>query len=442
MNKPSRGRTGPCPGQPRGGQSWGTGQPQGIAPTCVLVALIGSAARYILQVAVLIVLVISFCSVASMPAHAAGGNGRIFGQLLDGSAHNTPLAGQVVTLQMAQGSNAQDLATATTDNHGAFSFPQLATDKTISYAIFIRYQGAQYVSDVVSLDSKPEQQLNLTVYQATSSTANIAIVQATALLHAADAQKSSFVVSEIFSFKNLDTHTFVGSLDASKGRPNALTFSLPRGARNITLSNGFDGYQVIQVNGGFATDAALLPGDTQFAFTFEVPYTTSSYDFSYTVMLPTVSLSFLVPPEVHASSGALTSQGVITADQHPYRLFKTSALRSNQEVHLNLEGLPLATKPAVLNPGNIWLIVALLLMLSLLTVTWFIYRNRRRVAVPAKDKGKATTKDRRQALLQELLDLDTAFEAGKLSKAAYQERRAKAKARLRTLMSEQEAVRR
>ncbi|HZO72989.1 MAG TPA: carboxypeptidase-like regulatory domain-containing protein [Ktedonobacteraceae bacterium] len=378
-----------------------------------------------------------------MPAHAAGGNGRIYGQLLDGTAHNAPLAGQVVTLQMAQGSNAQDLATATTDSHGNFSFPGLSTDKTISYAVFIRYQGAQYVSDLVSLDSKPEQQVNLTVYQATTSTANIAIIQATALLHAPDAQKSSFTVSELFIFKNLDTHAFVGSLDTSKGRPNALIFSLPRGARNITFNNGFDGYKAIQVDSGFATDAALPPGNTEFSFTFEVPYTASTYDFSYAVMYPTVSLSFLVSPEIHASSSSLTSQGVITADQHPYHLFKADAIRSNQEVHLSLEGLSLPAKPAALNAGAIWLIVALLLMLSLLAVTWFIYRNRRNSSQPAAtSKGKAAAKDRKQALLQELLDLDTAFEAGKLSKATYQERRAKAKARLRTLMSEQEMARR
>jgi hypothetical protein len=44
-------------------------------------------------------------------------------------------------------------------------------------------------------------------------------------------------------------------------------------------------------------------------------------------------------------------------------------------------------------------------------------------------------------LLQELLDLDKAFEAGKLSKAVYQERRTKTKARLRNLLKEQEVAR-
>src|ERR1051326_365855 len=103
------------------------------------------------------------------PAHAAG-SGHITGQLLDGSNHNAPLASQQVTLQMAQGNNTHDLATAMTDAQGTFSFDNLSTDKTINYAVYIRYQGAQYVSDLVTLDSNPSPQLNLTVYQATQRT--------------------------------------------------------------------------------------------------------------------------------------------------------------------------------------------------------------------------------------------------------------------------------
>src|SRR5437764_6812665 len=173
-------------------------------------------------------------------AHTFANNGRIFGQLLDGTKNNAPVAGQTVTLQLAQGITAQDFATATTDAQGAYSFDNLRTDKTMSYAVYIRYQGAQYVSDVVSLDSKPVQQVNLRVYEATTSTAKVAVVQTTILLHEPDAQIGMITVSELFFFKNLDISTYVGSLDASHGKPNALLFSLPSGARNVSLSCGFD----------------------------------------------------------------------------------------------------------------------------------------------------------------------------------------------------------
>src|SRR5947209_11343183 len=113
----------------------------------------------------------SFCMLSS-PVHAAS-VGRIYGQLLDGSENNVPLAGQSVTLQMAKGNTATDVVSMKTDGQGTYTFANLPTDKSISYVVYMRYQGAQYISDIVNLASKPVQQLNLTVYKATSSTANM-----------------------------------------------------------------------------------------------------------------------------------------------------------------------------------------------------------------------------------------------------------------------------
>ena len=419
-------------------------------------------------VACIAALALSVSAFAGVTAYAAsrqqraGGNGHIYGQLLNGTKSNAPAAGQTVILQEAQGENSQDAASAKTDAHGQYSFDHLATDKTINYAIYINYQGAQYTSDVVTLDSKPEQRVNLTLYDATSDSSKVAIIQATILVQAPDVSKKTLTVSEYYNFKNLDTHAFVGSLDTSQGKPKALFFSLPQRARSINLTDGFNGYRSIQVDRGFASNAALPPGDSEFAFSFEVPYSAATYDFRYVAMYPTVQLSFMLPPELHATSGVLTSQGMVTADQHPYHLFKTTQLRTNQEVHLGIEGLsasPASNPSAPLNSGVIWLIVALVLMLVVIIVTWFIYHSRRLKPVTnaskqqknnsravGKEKAKGAKaaqgeQDRQQELLQELLDLDRSYEAGKLTKAVYQEQRAKTKARLRSLMGEPEISR-
>ncbi len=414
--------------------------------------------------ALICAIMLSLFPLFALSTHAAGKNtGRISGQLLDGTKHNAPIARQSVTLQMAQGTTSKDLASVTTDSHGTYSFSNLATDKTISYALFIRYQGAQYISDVVTLDNKPVQQVDLTVYEATSDTAKLAIVRATVLIHTPDTQKGSFTVSEAFAFDNLDNHAFVGSLDATKGKPKALFFSLPTGARNVSLEKSFDGYRSIQADSGFASDVALAPGMNEFALSFEVPYTASSYDFRYVAMYPTVDLSMMVPPQLHASSSALTSQGTITAQDQPYQLLHATKLLQNQQVTLNLEGLPPSTvstsTPARLNTTTIWLIAGVVLLLAVLFIAWFFFRparlqiatrshkggkqsGRKGATASVKVKSAATPKEQQEVLLAELLELDKAFEAGKLKKAVYQERRAKTKARLRTLMSEREAAKR
>src|SRR5713101_1756989 len=302
------------------------GRPQGCAPTmlrwgCVSPSIVGAhpcgrpvrghhgAGLPILTLALLFALILSLFSLStSARAITKTDTGHIYGQLLDGTKRNAPVAGQSVTLQMAQGDNARDLTNDTTDVHGRFSFNGLNTDKTINYALYTLYHGAQYYTDLIDLSTKPVQQINLTIYDATTSVANIAIVQANVLIDKIDAQNSLITISENFFFENLGTTTYVGSLQANGSKPNALRFSLPNNARNLSLRSGFDGYQVIQVDPGFATDAALPPGSSQFAFSFQVPYTTSSYDFRYTIVYPTVNLSLLVPLNIHASSAAMDIQ--------------------------------------------------------------------------------------------------------------------------------------
>jgi 5-hydroxyisourate hydrolase-like protein (transthyretin family) len=424
--------------------------------------------RYLGARITFLIFALAFILLPHSLAHAAS-SGRIFGHLLDGTKNNTPVAGQSVTLQIAQGNNARDLTSVKTDAHGSFSFANLATDNTTNYALYTRYQGAQYYTNLISLSSKPVQQINLTIYEATASGAKIAIVQATIFLHQPDAQVGVLSFSEAIFFKNLGTYTYVGSLGASHGKPNAILFPLPTGARNVALSKGFDGYNAIQVDRGFATDAALPPGTTQFVFSFELPYTGSNYNFNYQVLYPTVQFSLLIPPDLNINSKTLTSAGLITADDHPYRLFQAKDLLANTQIQAQLQGLPMPqTPPTPLNQNNIWLIVAILLMLAILAVTLFLLRSARHhqfppsrtqrnqtnriqrdqhqpskggSIVPTADSsatGNATTNDnQQQALLQELLNLDKAFEAGKLKKSRYEQQRARTKARLRVLMSEE-----
>ena len=392
-------------------------------------------------------------------------NGRITGQLLDGTKKNTPLAGQQVTLQEAQGANSRDAATATTDAHGNYSFANLATDKTINYAVYMQYQKAQYVSDIISFsDGKPVQQVNLTVYDATTSTAKIAVLQNTILLHQPDAQKGTISVSEILSFQNLDSRTYVGSFDTSKGKPNALRFSLPGNAKNINLGTGFDGYSIVQVDLGFATNAAIPPGITQFSFSYQIAYSSASYDFRYVNVYPTVELSLLVPPSLRVDPGFLTSAGITNSGNDSYRLYKAEGLLGGDEVHASLAGLPTQTNSTpgnALNTNVIWFIVGIIILLAIIAIVGYLSNLRRRKKTfrkrgkqtkavtngtaksqHIKEQGSTSAKDKEDALLRELLALDKAFESGKISKNVYNERRARTKARLRSLMSEQEATRR
>ena len=409
-------------------------------------------------------------SALSSVAHASAlsNNGRIYGQLLNGTRKNAPVAGQKVTLQMAEGITAIDLDTVTTDARGNFSFPNLSTGSSISYSAYTSYEGAQYNTSLTGLAKKPTLHENLTVYDATSSTAKIAIVQSTVLLQAANTQKNIIPVSELLIFRNLTDRTYIGSLKASQGMPNALRFTLPHTANNLVLGTGFNGYQAAQIPGGFASNAAVPPGDTQFSFTFDMPYSIANYDLDYQVLYPTVRLSMLVPTSIHAASDTLKAQGPQTAGQQVYDLFTGTALLPGKTLDLLLDGLPVSSPfpssspsaTADATPGWLYLFVAIAIMALIVLFTLIIARatrakmptskanrsrnaRRRRhvetslVGVRARAKSKQSVEmDSEERLLQQMLELDNAYEAGKVKKSEYEQRRAKLKARLRVVMGE------
>ncbi|GER87252.1 hypothetical protein KDW_14140 [Dictyobacter vulcani] len=385
------------------------------------------------------------------PVAYAAETGQISGRVLDLTNQRAPVANQLVTLQMAQGSNSRDVGSVKTDAQGKFSFTKLATDQTISYVLYTRFQNAQYISKAVTLNDKSSQVADVEVYEATTSTANVAIVQSTVLIRQADPSRGVLNVSQLFSFQNLDKKTYVGSLNASKGKPNALFFSLPAGVKNITLGNGFSGYQVLQVPEGFASDAALQPGTNEFSYSYEVPYSSSTYNFTYQTLYPTVVLSMLVDPGLHASSKDVTSSGVVNADNHAYHAFKSSVLPAHSRVTLALDGLVVPTandNSPSFNAGLIWLFVGLLVLVALVVMILFLVRARRKRQVSPAQQKITNTKapeaegSAEQTLLQELLALDKEYEAGKINQERYEKERNKTKARLRTLMSEKESAQR
>ncbi len=415
---------------------------------------------YICLAFMVVVMVVGFLLFPSpASAHTQTNTGRISGQLQDGTKRNAPVAAQSVILQMAQGQNASDLKTVSTDSHGMFLFSGLNTDKTISYAVYTLYQKAQYVTDLISLSDKPVQQVNLQVFDATSSVKNIAIVQANILIDKADAQHGLLNITESFVFENLGLTTYVGSLQANEQKPNTLRFSLPAGARQLSLKLGFDGYNDVQVDPGFASDAAVPPGQSQFAFSFQVPYSASHYDFAETIVYPTVDLSVLTPLDYRATSGTLASQGTTNVNQQPYQQLEAKQLLPGAQVHIELDGLPASTGQSSSSQANQsppWFIPIIVLMLVIVATTWFVYirlqrkkTSRRKKTTksqlknkaaavsqrPAQPKAAHSTQEGQETLLQAMLELDKAYETGTIKKAEYQERRNSMKARLRILMS-------
>jgi hypothetical protein len=394
-------------------------------------------------------------AVVAAPAHAAPAleapalymNGTVSGTLVNGTHNNAIVAGQDIALQAIQGAKAQDVAKATSDGQGHFSFTGLDTSGDTTYAVYARYQGGLFPSGAITFDNGTTQTITLTLYDVTHSDGAISVSVATLLFSAPNAPKGLLPVGEFYTFKNSGNTAYIATPDAANGKPmNLLRFSLPDGATNLTLGAGFDEAQVAQVGTGFGATATLPPGETQFAFAFDAPYRGTQYQIHYKVEYPTAKMVVLIPTDMHANGQDFAAQPQVSASGKQYQLFTKSDVAPATQLGLRLRDLPLPGLQPDLDFGQLVVVVGgLALLLALLL---FLYLRRGRLAVvlglvpastfaaskraiPAEREREAT----RKRLLKTLLRLERQHEAGTLGDADYAHKRAETRAALRAILA-------
>ena len=300
----------------------------------------------------------------------------------------------------------------------------------------------------------PTQQVTLTVYATSTSDANVHVSLATILFSSPNQLAGYIPVGEYITFDNTGTTAYVATPGAASGAPmGLLRFTLPTGAANLTLGAGFSAnQQVNQVSTGFATTATIPPGQTQFAFAFDLPYTATALDFPFKAEYATDQVAVLMPMGVAVSAGDYTTQPPVTANGANYQLFTQSAIAHDRTLTMRLTQLPtpgqrpyLTFRPLVAVGVILALLLALLLLLYLrrgaLVVVFGLVpeatlRARSR-GQTAANGGSATVNGQgeRKRLLRELLSIEASHDAGKLDDATFRVRSGDVRARLRALLA-------
>jgi len=393
--------------------------------------------------------------------------GVIRGQVLNGSQNNAVVAGQRVILQLSVGATTHDLQTVKTDSQGQFTFTQVdpTTDASVNYAVYTQYQGGVYSTNPIQVKAGQTQQTQLVVYTATQDSANLSVSVVTILFRDIDQQHALHglvSVGEFVTVQNSGKTAFVGSFaqPAGGGMPGALRFALPSNATNLVTGVGFFNTQIIQLNGGFAATATVPPGQTQFAFSFDTPYTGTAFTLPYTAQYATTQVVALVPPDmsVRPTSG-VQSQGPVEAFSSRFNVYTANKLAAQQQVTFSLFNLPQAGEQSDLDFTQlVWLAVGLAMIIAILLV-FYLRRGDLAVAlglVPARamkaermsqaaaKRMNTTERDaERRRLLRRLLTLEKAYTSGALADTAYRQQRAETRAALKAVLAaDQPAARR
>ena len=397
--------------------------------------------------ALVLLLCLFAASAPSAFAHAwqrVDTSGSITGTLVNGTHTNAAVGGASVTLQAVVLTKASDVATATTDVQGRFHFAGLDTSGATTYAVYTHYQGGLFTAPAVRFDSGPSQTTTLTVYDVTASDAALHVVNATILVSKPNQAKGLLPIGEFVTFENRGTTAYVGTTAPANGLPmNLLRFSLPDGATNLTLGAGFANTQVIQVATGFGAAATLPPGQSAFAFAFDLPYGGTATSFTVKTEYPSDHVVVLLQPNVRVSPRDFTAMPAITASGQRYQVLAHSPVPASTQLAFGVSGLPLPGE----DPDLDFQLLALLgaaLLLALGGLVW-MYLRRGALMVPrpiatlgAAKRGQTRSvpsgRGEQQRLLTTLLEIETLHDAGTIDDATFERRRAAVRTPLRALM--------
>ena len=300
-----------------------------------------------------------------------------------------------------------------------------------------------YTSEFVSFAAdKTAFDLPISVYETTTDASGIR------------AERVHYII-EFDQGRALIAELIVMSLDGDRayvGDGNhVLQIPLPPGAQELTVNEGELGSRFIQIDNGFVDRLALPPGQNvrQLLFRYALPYQGNTLDLVRSLPYPAAAVNALVSDAGEkVTSPDLNDDGRRDTQNGAYFNFSAPNLPANQQVHLNMTGLPdasgggatgvAATGAIATGAGSLnrWLLVGLIALaaaVAALVVALLVMRNRPSAPAPSAEGG---TPDR-QKLVDMLARLELAYEAGQIGESVYQDERLRLKAQLRDLLREE-----
>lgn len=384
----------------------------------------------------LLVLLGTALSAGNVPARAAE-QGVIAGVVVNEST-GRPQPGVRVTLTGGKEDGSARLERVdVTDRRGRYRFGSLPTGKDRIYSIDAVHSGGLFAGRAMSLPADtpraPVVQTRLRVWNTTTDPTAILVRRSDVFVLEREGEVGVVEGAVVINQTKL---AYIGRGARRTEEPGAsLGFPLPAGARKqglAILDSTLDMPRLVATDFGFATTAAIPPGETRTTFSYSLQGAGGSFDLSRTALYPTVELSVFAERPFEVKGNRLRSDGEVEVGGTRYRKWSTPrALDAGDAVQV------LAVAEAGLAPGLLAGLGAGLALLAGLTA--LAARRRRR----ARSASRREAERSREELLVEIAKLDLEYRAGDLEQADWGERRAELKERLERLErrpSEPEAV--
>ena len=350
------------------------------------------------------------------------------GQVTNGTAGGGSVAGITVTFHQ-ESETVHEHTEAVTDEEGRFQFDEIAYDPTVVFGVSVSYQGGLYGIDL-DLSAGPPAPAAIVVYDAIESVDVISVQSASLLFAGYDEPTQMISALEIVVLVNTSDRAYVPGTEPM----NMVRFGLPP-------ETALSGWELIQVDLGFALMATIPPGSHDVMFAYEFPYSGTKTTIDRSYPHGAQSLRVLAPMDaMELSSEELGKPEAVPIGENLYLLLEASDLPRGAQVSVDLGGLTEQSLGERLgeSAGGIRFEFAVPIALGgvmVLVVGYAIWRRSlRRRSVVAFDGPPSTETEGERAVLEQMLtDLESGIRTGTLSETEYRSRRAIIQTKLASL---------
>jgi mono/diheme cytochrome c family protein len=363
---------------------------------------------------------------------AAPEQGRIRGQVINGTNQGEVPEGLEVTLHGFDGQDEVVLASTTVGEEGRFAFEDVPNHPGRLFVVTADYQGAIYGSEVLHLTSEGEAGLRVQIFESTPSPAAL---RADRLHMVFDVpEEGRLRVMELWVFSNLGDRA-VAPAEGEGG----LEIALPQGARGLSFDTESAQARFEVTEQGFRDLASVRPGEGthQLVFNFELPYEGQA-EFSQPVAFPPQAIVLLTRIDGPRLSGrGVEELGVREMGGSELRLYELVPPPKDGELALVVRGGLGTGNSSGLGVDPIGLVVGagVLVLAAAVLRLWWVRSSAKRVPEPRRGRPAALEPELalgegEQALVQQLADLDDDYAAGEIEAGTYESRREQLKRKL------------
>lgn len=365
--------------------------------------------------------------------------GRVSGQVVHASGMSLPPDLQV-TLYGFDNLQQTLALTTTIQNDGRYLFASVEMPPGRAFIAAVEYQGTRYGSDVAVVEAEPtDLDLPIPIFETTTDTSALSVDRLHIFFDYLEPQ--ALRVVQLYIISNPSDRTVVAPQEGEA----VLTFDLPEGATNLQFEDSVLGERYIQTPNGFGDTAVIRPGigRHQVVFAFDMPYK-RKLALDLPMKLPINAVVILVPEgSLKVKGDSVQDAGKREVQGMAYHMYTSESLPAGGKLSLTISGKP-QTSPVnrVSGSSGVGLAVGLVAfsVALILTGVWLYRRGRpEREALLEQEDGAATEEvyESAEVIMDAILALDDLYQAAELPEAAYRQRRAELKARLKEKLSEE-----